>query len=151
MKTRLVYRMENETGHGAFQLVDPDEWNDAHPFTAGKSPDADDPAKRLSQAEYDRIFPVPWDDPRLAVIGAERPEIFDWECGCCSREQLATWFPEPTEPLLDTGGAQFTVWRVSDDRVAEGDTQAMFDREDAECIERSPVAALYRQLRREAA
>lgn len=152
MQTRLVYRMEDADGVGAFQALPEEEmdtFNDLHPFTAGKSWNADDPAKRLNQAEYEAKFPTPFNDPILkdhflptGPFTMREEEDLNY-CGCCSKEQLAEWFPPETTDLLDRYGVQFTVWRVPDDRVLDGATQALFDRDAAHCIERHPASALH--------
>lgn len=140
MKQRLVYRLETAKGVGAFQAVDI-EW------FAALHPAHNDPKI------IDRDFPTPADDPKLRDHFVGIPSLFLEETeglnqsGCCSVEQLRKWFPPEVAPVLEDAKVEFTVWRVPDNRVLDGVTQAVFDRSAAECIKREPVTALWAEAR----
>jgi hypothetical protein len=129
METRLIYRVENDAGVGAFEGI---SWDDYDKMIA-RHP-------RLQSASD---FPTPSYDPGLERRIARRLIDFDGYCGCRSLHQLRRWFPQRVLSILEDNGMQLTLWEVPRNLVAYGWKQVLFARDAATCLDNRPVAELY--------
>lgn len=119
--TRLVWRMEDARGNGAFEATPLGLWEARYPGGTWA---------------YMRDHPLPYDD------GLPRPE-FDVRFGCRDCDQLRHWFPPFMVDVFPDYGLDLTVWRVPAEDVLDGGHQVAFKPDHAECIERRPATDLY--------
>ena len=101
---RIVYRIENSTGEG--------------PFAAAlKGKNGLTPANLVN-----RLFKtgVDWPPPEGTY-----PRYFRF--GFASLDQLKTWFPPTTHPVLKSWGLDINVYEVPEDHVIDDVEQVVFN------------------------
>lgn len=127
MATRLVYRMEDESGYGPFTTTPPGvDW------------------QRYNRDV--RQFPSPANDPLLKDIPWwSRTRGWADRIGCCSCDQLKHWFGFAVCETLANYGFSFVTYRVPDEFLIAGELQVVFDRHHAERISRASPVSLWQE------
>lgn len=133
----LVYRYEDEAGHGPFagQHLAWD-FTDAM-LEAGRYPECDDPDD--PDCWHNR-FPTHWEE------GLDDDDMDDGVCGFSSIRQAVRWFPKPCREIMARNGLVLEAFEVPDDAVLIGDHQVVFDRDKATPVSLRVLALERQQL-----
>jgi hypothetical protein len=115
MAKRLIYRIEDADGRGAYKVVNK-RWGDKGPY------------------EFSGRHPTPDDDSRLRwdwLVGQ-----WQYFFGFSSEEQMRAWFYDDRWMyVMQDLGLRLTVWEVDEEDSRLGNAQAIFKRDRAVLIE----------------
>lgn len=127
---RLIHRIEDESGVGPFQNLDVAYAADLYVYNG--DPAYPSPALDAGLGN---------DTIRKALVAAHGPDGL--AIGCASADQLRYWFDADRCRTLADLGFYYTVWSCPPERCLEGAHQVVFDRTDADCIQRDPACQLW--------
>lgn len=115
----LIYRIENERGHGAFDAGLTYEHDDnRHPRCRWSAYDHPGPNSFAERG-------TPLYDLFAYGIGGRACE---YRFGCTSKTQLRSWFRSaPGRRAMAKSGGRMVTYEVPSEAVAKGKTQAAFD------------------------